>query len=520
MVILGSLKSSCASVALVLLASPSFVQPSHLSTTKIIPPKQLPFGASHPVAHDYGSFSWPIHFFAEIAGNLSSPNHFSQDIVRLLYNLTGAWPHVRIGGTSSDYVTYNTSQEISFLVTGQSYNGIPIGVTIGPAFHEGISNFPGVKWDIQVQFTNDTAAGRANGVEYAKSALLHAKENLYSFEIGNEPDLYPGQNKPANWSVSNYIAEWLPYADQISREVLADNPYGLDHWRHFQALTYAEPGGPGYDNPCCAERAMINGFNVGNTLNRGIDATGHVKSVSVHHYTVGEGWQRLQGSLMNHPAVIANLSQCVFGETNSDASNLNQQQYSGVFGSALWMIDYLMYGMVLGYDRFNLIQGTFFSYTGWVPVEYEGRAPYVRPPLYGHIVVADVIGRHPEIQVTNIDLNHWKLDAYAVYQCRKLSKLVLINLDEWNSTTTYPRPSERFHLELPSVNKYATVKRLQANGANADDNISYGGLSWNYTDGRLGRFGRKASEIVQRKNGIFELALSSSEAVVVRLHDK
>ncbi len=64
---------------------------------------------------------------------------------------------------------------------------------------------------------------------------------------------------------------------------------------------------------------------------------------------------------MNHTAIAANLSQYqedrqflqasfpnvtyVLGETNSDYINLNMAQIEGVFGSALWFVDYLLYGM-------------------------------------------------------------------------------------------------------------------------------------------------------------------------------
>jgi hypothetical protein len=66
---------------------------------------------------------------------------------------------------------------------------------------------------------------------------------------------------------------------------------------------------------------------------------------------------------MNHTAVVANLSiyspantflktnypniTFLLGETNSDYTNLLMSQVEGVFGSSLWLIDYLMYGMSL-----------------------------------------------------------------------------------------------------------------------------------------------------------------------------
>lgn len=74
---------------------------------------------------------------------------------------------------------------------------------------------------------------------------------------------------------------------------------------------------------------------------------------------------------MNHKAVVANLSiyspantylktnypdiTFLLGETNSDYTNLLMSQVEGVFGSSLWLIDYLMYGMSLVRESSNRI---------------------------------------------------------------------------------------------------------------------------------------------------------------------
>jgi len=68
---------------------------------------------------------------------------------------------------------------------------------------------------------------------------------------------------------------------------------------------------------------------------------------------------------MNHAAIVANLSQVIddiallqsskstqdidfiLGETNIDFVNLNMNQFEGVLGSALWTIDYILYGAFL-----------------------------------------------------------------------------------------------------------------------------------------------------------------------------
>jgi hypothetical protein len=66
---------------------------------------------------------------------------------------------------------------------------------------------------------------------------------------------------------------------------------------------------------------------------------------------------------MNHTAIVGNLTQYipdmeathvadpsikfVLGETNSDYVNLGMNQVEGVFGSSLWLVDFLLYGMSL-----------------------------------------------------------------------------------------------------------------------------------------------------------------------------
>lgn len=257
---------------------------------------------------------------------------------------------------------------------------------------------------------------------------------------------------------------------------------------------------------------------------------------------------------MNHTAVAGNLTQyipdmkaikeadpsikLVLGETNSDYVNLGMDQVEGVFGSSLWLADYLLYGMsqvrisctnsmnvirnthkMKNISRFNLIQGTNFGYAGWVPVHYNGQAPHVRPPLYGQILAADVIGHHKDVQIAPINLDHWDLSAYAVYQAGILAKYVVINLDVWNTTTHYPRPSRKFELRVRSKVHSAEVKRLFGPGASSTTEISWGGVSWNWTEnGRLGRTGEDKVEVIRTHAGILSLEVHSTEAIIVSLY--
>ncbi|KAM0249683.1 hypothetical protein ACHAQJ_008944 [Trichoderma viride] len=333
-------------------------------------------------------------------------------------------------------------------------------------------------------------------MEVCRHVMNTLKGDLIDFEIGNEVDLYPCGVRSCGYTVYDYLQEWNVYADAISTNVLKGNPYGLDEQRFFQALVFAN--------------AQLNTFT---TSAKRPEAATQLAT------KIGSDFKAIE-TFMNHTAVVANLSiyspantylktnysnvTFLLGETNSDYTNILMDQVEGVFGSSLWLIDYLMYGM---------------SLVRWVPVPTADMQPYVRPPLYGQIVVADVIGHNPEVQILHIDLGpkQWKFSVYGVYESSKLNKYVLINLDEWNSTTRYPRPSQQITLSIPSGVRGATVQRLLGAGASADSDISWGGLSWNYTHGRLGQSGQPHYEVLPIIRGMATLTIPSTEAVVVTL---
>lgn len=60
----------------------------------------LPPRNSEAIPNDLQSFSLEFAFFPDYAGNRSSPNQFSRNLMENFKNLTGVYPKVRVGGTS------------------------------------------------------------------------------------------------------------------------------------------------------------------------------------------------------------------------------------------------------------------------------------------------------------------------------------------------------------------------------------------------------------------------------------
>lgn len=143
---------------------------------------------------------------------------------------------------TSDRAIYNASQKEPIVLSKEYSNGIPLEVFIGPTLFEGFESFPGVPWTFQVNLANNRSNALQNALDEARVALSHIKHNLVALEVGNEPDLYPGDVRPLNYTTADYVEEWSYFADAISNQVLKGNHYGLDYWRIFQALTFVFKG--------------------------------------------------------------------------------------------------------------------------------------------------------------------------------------------------------------------------------------------------------------------------------------
>ncbi|KAJ3739882.1 hypothetical protein DFH05DRAFT_1511419 [Lentinula detonsa] len=534
----------------------------HWTTAQVLitPPMNPSEYASKPVANNFVSLSIAIHFFQDYTCTGSDgelPNIFSRNLLSSLKESTSFAPEIRIGGTSADRTTYMPSQNTTISQVSGA-NGIPLNVTLNQRWFQQCfdeANFPsGIKFIFDLPLMRNDSLAIYNMIQGAQWALEAIGGNrLEAFEIGKEEDLYVRQGVvPATWTVVDYAARWKTFNSAVVQGALI--PFGLDLTKKwFQGLAFS---GLGANLAWTTETEFNADVNDNHTL----------KSVSFHSYPAGSApWVNLGNTFMNHTAIVANLSQVkddiaflgsspsteniVFnlGETNIDFTNLNMDQ----FGSALWTIDYILYGA---------------SLAAWQPVATDNSQPKVRSPWYGLKFAAEAIGSHQgttQIAPLNIVvsnnisaplgnttsdpnqganttvsmntqdvpaqiLNSEKISAYAVYKSSLLARIVLINFNEWNSTMPYPHPSAVFRIDLPlktgqlSSSHSVNTRTLTApNGASADNDLMFGGIMWNYTTQGLPQRVESVPGTVQvqrsARDGSITVKVGASEAMLINL---
>ncbi|KAH8816373.1 glycoside hydrolase family 79 protein [Xylogone sp. PMI_703] len=450
-----------------------------------------PTGASAPIPEAFVSYSLEFAFFPDFAGNRSSPNKFSDNLLNNLGKLQGTKPYIRVGGNTQDYAIFNESPTRS--------PDYPTTLYIGPSYFESYGTWPNTK------FVHGFNLGQAGNnsvgwesliktVPYACKALEGGK--LLWWEYGNEPDLYStsaqGPVRPPSWNESTYVAQWLEGTRAIKAgiakacpKLLSKNSYG-----------YMAPSFAGTNNH----------LKPLTTWQDGIDADKDIKQISSHNYMGGatQPGVTLQGTLMNHTMVInsatnqANLGKAlsytgipfVLGEHNS-LYNQGKPGLSNSFGAALWGVDFNLYIASLGIRRSHMHQGTDYRYASWQPVETDKTAKGTKAPYYGNIAVAAMLGdvTKKKVQIANIPLSTSYDAAYAAYDNGRLARIMVINLRQYNYTVNgtsdipnpVKRPSQKYSFQLPkTVFGEATIQTLHANGSDAITGITWDGLSYNY----------------------------------------
>lgn len=230
---------------------------------------------------------------------------------------------------------------------------------------------------------------------------------------------------------------------------------------------------------------------------------------------------------LDHPYVL--------GEMNSIAKQ-GRNGESNVFGDALWLVDFSLWAAehvcllflslpyytnfsIKNIKRLNFHQGTSYRYASWQPILNKGIGPTTKPPYYGQIMVATALGRSENMRIRNIPLSGHSEAAYALFDDSKLSKLVVLNMEAFNSTSDADsRSSQEYKFKVSGNSKSANVLRLIAPGSDVENNVTFGGVSYDYELEKGNAVVLDdTEETVEIEDGVLSITVPDSSAVLLTL---
>ncbi|KAM0510870.1 hypothetical protein ACHAPE_010459 [Trichoderma viride] len=464
-------------------------------TVRLNVARSAPASSSPPISLDFQSFSIEFAFLVDFNGNKSHPNKFTNNLLANLRAFNGDVPQIlRIGGNTQDHVTYFPGQKEQIInFWDPSYNSDqPRNTSIGPTFWEAFTAIEGTKYIFGLNFykNDSTYLDNLRG-EVEQSLLQIPPERLHLFEIGNENDYGALSGfRPPMWTQQDWVDEWINRSQSIQTPT---NPL-----RFFAPST------------CCynitTPYSFFSPWTIWNST-FDYDRDGWISEVSQH------------GQIC-----IWNVSESV----STSVSGQGAFGVSNVFGSALFVLDYELYYASFGVNRMHMHQGTAYRYGAWNPISQNGTGPSTNPPYYGHVMVSKFIGSNPNTRINNIDLNSDFYSAYAAYENGRLARVVLLNLHEWNPSSSQTEaeaeaaPSTTFTLSTSRGGiKYATVELMTAPGALSETNITVAGISYDYNlaEGKPVRVAKQYESVLRPDNkGEISVSVRDSQAVLLTFH--
>jgi hypothetical protein len=382
---------------------------------------------------------------------------------------------IRIGGNTSDYA--------SWLPDGPPVSS-PKGTVVDRHGLADLGTFlRATGWRVIWGFN----LGRApidQAVDEAVAVSASVGAGLLAFEIGNEPDLFPGVHRPSNYSYADYYAEYRRFKKAI-RDKLPNAPFaGPDviihaDWleqfaateaRDLKLLTYHfYPEGPP-DNPSSTIENLLKPTAILPGLLARLEAASRSSGV---------------------PYRICETNSCFGG---------GKPGVSDTMAATLWGLDFLFTLAQFNAGGVNLETGVnhlgFLSY--YTPISRDR----VRPLFYGMLAFS-LASRGDRIQL-NLDNAGLNITAYAVRSDGGDIWLTLVNKEATRDA--------QVHAACPGIAK-ASALRLTAPSISSQAGVLLGGSAVDNS----GKWVPGRSEPVRVAGGEIEINVPGASAALVRL---
>ena len=182
-----------------------------------------PLNSSIP--HTPGFGIEPSNLFSFTGSDVT--NKLSVQLLQNLADYSGGPPHIRLGGNTQDYMIWDSS--LTQPKWSPNPNSVSQGniaadsILIGPGYFQALDRFPkDTPVTVGLNMAYQAADWETVVVNLAQGAVSNLKNvKLYSFEVGNEPDLWVQNSfRTAPWTGQTYTTQFLDRCEAVYEQVL------------------------------------------------------------------------------------------------------------------------------------------------------------------------------------------------------------------------------------------------------------------------------------------------------------
>ncbi|KAF1829451.1 hypothetical protein BDW02DRAFT_509957 [Decorospora gaudefroyi] len=497
-------------------------------------PHDAPNEASDYLDPSYAGFGIePSNLFSFTGGD--TPNQFSIQLLQNLADYSGAPAHIRLGGNTQDYMVFeaeNTRYAWTSNKESSAQGAIAAdSMIIGPNYFTALDRFPTdtpVTFGLNMAYQDDDwethitalAQGAVDGMKNVK---------LYSFEIGNEPDLWLQNSfRSGEWTGKTYTEQFLDRCEVVYNNVL--KAAGLPS-SFFEAPATASTIGTTFEIEQLVDAGMMEGKDGNNFLSMWnqhdyyyfigvtptpltLDDLMDLDSTNVQF----KYWEdQVQIALKTGlPYVLREMS---------SVGPIGMPGVSDTLGASLWTLNFFMYAATIGISSVQMHMTDNSNASAWAPIPMYGHdTSFVRPQYYAHAAVAQIIGNgNGTTQIGPLSTNNvgsaydGRIRAYSVYANDELQSVVLINAKQANESSD--KDSFTFDLDLGSENANEDVylSYLTADGADSQTGVTWNGMSYDDITGQSSIVDNVVIVTTTDDSGKMSIPVRDSQAIVANI---
>ena len=378
----------------------------------------------------------------------------------------------------------------------------------------------------------------SNIVMEASAALDNLKNvKVFSFEIGNEPDLYLQNGfRTGGWGGQEYVQDWQARASAVYEQVLSSRNISSNF---FEPPATASTIGTTFTIADLVQDGILTeANNSDSTYVSGWNQHDYFYFVDVSQWSITLDYlmelQNTETQFVYWKSEIASSAKYNLPYNLREMASVGPTGLTGisdVFGAALWQLNFFLYAATLNITSvgMHMVDGSYSS--PWQATDESSNPPsaVVRPPYYSFVAMDQLIGAaNGSLQIASTTPSNLPsgyngyVRTYSAYSENGLMSVILINAMQANASDN-SKNTLTFDVQLPDL-KGSTLflSYLTADGADSMNGTTFNGLSFEESSsgGKPISVGDgKVQSITIGQDGTASIPVRDSEAVIATLGD-